>query len=195
MIASRGHRFLVAFVLMGLGLGASYLLQRTGSETYALMVAAAAISSWYGGTLPSLLSTAVGWGAAWYLLAGDEWSWSPPSRDELVRWLVPLVASLVVIWVSWALRRIGTRAVEHASSAEQARFATEAVQQLTSELSFDPEPRAEQPRVGARVSLEDLAQPGGPLGALEAAGKVERRYTPQKALLEQNHAPGAALGQ
>ena len=135
MIAARGHRFLVAFALMGLGLGGCYLLQRTGSETYALMVAAAAISSWYGGTVPSLLSTLAGWGAAWFLLSDPNGSWSTPSRDELVRWLVPLLASLVVIWVSWGLRRIGTRAVEHASSAEQARFTTEAVQQLTSELS------------------------------------------------------------
>ena len=135
LIAEREHRYLVAFALMGAGLAATYLLQRSGTDTFALMVAAAAISSWYGGTVASVLATASGWAAAWFVVATDGAFGDAPTHDELIRWLVPLLASLVVIWVSWALRRVGTRAVEHASSAELARFTTESVQQLTSELS------------------------------------------------------------
>ena len=67
MIASPGHRYGVALTLMGAAVLAKYLLQRSGTDTFALMVAASAISCWYGGALPSLLAAVGGWAVGWFL--------------------------------------------------------------------------------------------------------------------------------
>ena len=139
----------------------TYFLQRTGSDTFAVMVGAVAIGCWYGGIAPGLLASAVGWTAAWYVLVTPRWSWEVPQRAEFLEWLTPVVVSVVVVWVSWALRRVGSRAAEQAHSADLARSTTEAVQRLTSELSS-----AVTPSEVAHTLVERLP---GLLGATGAA--------------------------
>lgn len=135
MSTSFRSRYGVAAVLMGAGFAATYFMWQGGTESFALMVAAAAIACWYAGAIPSLLVTFAGWAAAWFLLMKPRWPLGASSRQEFFSWLVPLLASLVVIWVGWTLRRVGARATQNASSAEQARFTTEALQKVTRELS------------------------------------------------------------
>ena len=131
----RSYRYLVALALMAGAFVITYFLQRTGSDTFAVMVGAVAIGCWYGGLAPGLVASLVGWTAAWYVLVTPRWAWDAPERSEFLRWLTPVVVSLVVLWVSWALRRVGARAAEQAHTADLARSTTEEVQRLTSELS------------------------------------------------------------
>ncbi len=131
----RRRRYLVALVLVTGALAGTIALQENGTDTFALLVGAVAISSWYGGVGPGLLTIFVGWVTAWIAVGSPEGSLHLPERSEFLRWFTPLLVSLIVLWVSWALRRMGTRANVRADSAERERFMTEAVQQLARDLS------------------------------------------------------------
>ena len=131
----RSYRYRLAALFTAAGLLASALLQEGGTETFAPIVGAVAIVYWYGGVGPGVASLVRSWSIAWFALDPPYGSWGCPDREEFLAWLVPFVVTLIVMWVTWVLRRGGARATERAETAEKERFATQAMHQLTSDLS------------------------------------------------------------
>lgn len=181
--ARPSHPYLIAVLVTGLALIAAIVLDAEGARTLAPLVGAVAVSCWIGGAKPGLVSCAVGFTVAWYALAHPDDSWSIPSGSEFARWVVPLCVSLVVVWASWALRRVGVEATSQARLAVRQRTATESVQRLTSELS-----RALTPSDVAHALVERvptlLGATGGALGLIDgdALQIVDPEGVPQQTL-------------
>ena len=101
---------------------------------YALLVGAVAVAIWYGGTGPGLLTIAVAWGLAPLLLYPDT-SFSPSNDQDASRWGISLAVALVVVWVSYVMRRGQQRAASAATAAEASTQHMETLQELASGLS------------------------------------------------------------
>ncbi len=124
-------------VAVGLGsVVASRLIEyETGNEpVYAFLVAAVAISVWYGGAGSGLITLAIGWLLAPFVLYPEQ-SFSLRDGDDLDRWGLSLVAALVVVWVSIVMRRGQQRAARAADLAERSSEQMELLQQLAAGLS------------------------------------------------------------
>ena len=97
--------YLVAVVAGVAAVGVAAALQPLIDEpTYVPLVAATAIAAWYGGPAAGLLSVAVGWLLAFFLVAPPRESVSI-EHNEFVRWLVALAVGLLVVWFAWLARR------------------------------------------------------------------------------------------
>jgi GAF domain-containing protein/anti-sigma regulatory factor (Ser/Thr protein kinase) len=158
--------YFAALTVTALALLAVVALHEGGSDTFAPLVGAAAISAWYGGVGPGLASIAIAWPTAWLMLVNPGGPFAIPARDELLDWLMPLLVAVIVVLASVTLRRVGARAVSRAERAESQRAVTEAVQQLTEELST-----AVSPSDVARILVERtpplLGSKGAALGLLD----------------------------
>lgn len=165
--SSRASRYLAAVGLAAGAVAVTTALRGHDADTFAPLIGAVAVSCWYGGLGPGLLSIGLAWTAAWYAFVSPRWSWEFTDSSELLRWLVPLLVSIVIVWFSWALRRAGTKAEVRAESAEQERFKTESLQQLASELSSALTPSDVAHTLVERVP-GTLGAAGGALGLLEA---------------------------
>ena len=158
--------YLLALLLTGLGVITAILLDAEGARTLAPLVGAVAISCWIGGARPGLLSCAVGFGVVWFGLIDRGDALGMPGTSELARWLTPLCVSLVVVWASWALRRVGAEATSKAETAVRERTTTESVQRLTSELSSALTPSDVAHALVERVPVL-LGATGGAFGLLD----------------------------
>lgn len=158
--------YFVALTVTALALLAVVVLHEGGSDTFAPLVGAAAISAWYGGVGPGLASIAIAWSTAWLMVVNPGGPFAMPVRDELLDWLMPLVVAVIVVLASVALHRVGARAVSRAERAESQRAVTEEVQQLTEELST-----ALSPSDVARILVERtpllLGSKGAALGLVD----------------------------
>jgi serine phosphatase RsbU (regulator of sigma subunit)/transcriptional regulator with GAF, ATPase, and Fis domain len=135
LVSARTARYPVAVVLVSGGLIATSSLRDSGVETYAPLVGSVAISCWYGGVGPGLLAIAIGWATSWFGFVSPHWPPRAPDGTELTTWLAPLAVALVVLLVSWALRRAGERAEVRAESIERKWLVTDGVRELATELS------------------------------------------------------------
>ena len=158
--------YFVALTVTALALLAVVALHEAGSDTFAPLVGAAAISAWYGGVGPGLASIAIAWPTAWLMLVNPGGPFAIPVKDELLDWLMPFLVALIVVVASVALHRVGARAVSRAERAESERAVTEEVQQLTEELST-----AVSPSDVARILVERTPRLLGSRGA--ALGLVD----------------------
>jgi K+-sensing histidine kinase KdpD len=81
------------------------LLPLTERATFTPMIGVVAVVVWYGGLGPGLLTIAIGWVGALFLLTEPRYSFTPSDRDEATRWAVSLAVALGITWVAWILRR------------------------------------------------------------------------------------------
>ena len=84
-------RYLVALAAASAGLLVMVALDEwsvTDQPVYAPLLAAVALTSWYGGFGPSALVVVVGWGVALPLFggAGDDWTFT--NTQAFVRWSI-----------------------------------------------------------------------------------------------------------
>jgi serine phosphatase RsbU (regulator of sigma subunit)/anti-sigma regulatory factor (Ser/Thr protein kinase)/uncharacterized protein YigA (DUF484 family) len=151
-----GTAALLACAAVGL---VALLLPLTDRASFAPLVGAVAISVWLGGLGPGLLTVAIAWGAALFLLADPNYRLSFSGSDEAARWAVALVVALLVTWVAWVMQRGRKRATSAAGEADVDRERVEALQAVASALSA-----AAAPEDVVRTLVEHAA------AALEADG-------------------------
>ena len=138
----RPYRYYVALGAMAVAVVATAVLKDTRAETFSLLVGAVAIACWYGGLGPGVVSVVFGFTATWFSGLGPGSRWDSPTHADVYRWSAALAVSLIVLWVSWALGRVGQQATARAESAERERSITESVQHLATELSSAVTPSA-----------------------------------------------------
>jgi serine phosphatase RsbU (regulator of sigma subunit)/anti-sigma regulatory factor (Ser/Thr protein kinase) len=124
---------------IAIGLGSAIVSRfaeyEPGNEpVYAFLVGAVAISVWYGGAPSGLITLAIGWSLAPFVLYPDR-TFSFREPDDLDRWALSLVAALAVVWVSLVMRRGQTRAATAADLAERTSEQMERLQELSAGLS------------------------------------------------------------
>lgn len=182
--------YAVAALLTAAMLGASaLLLPLSGNAMYTPLLLATTVSVWYGGLGPGLLSVVVGWPAAAFFLARPRVAFEIAPASEVVRWLVPFAATLVILWAGAALRRQGRRAGERAATAERSTGSAEALRRLASALSS-----AVTPSDVAKALVERMPALLGAKGA--ALGLVEGdelRIVDPEGAPQQTLAPGLRL--
>ncbi len=133
--SERANRYLVAVVVMTVALIVMAVIDDTGGDTVAPFVGAVAIASWYGGIGPGFVSIVAGFAASWLMILSPRGSWRFPDDSDVMRWVTTLAVAVIVLWASWALRRVGKEATVRAETAEHERFMTESVQLLATDLS------------------------------------------------------------
>ncbi len=102
---------------------------------YAPLIAAVALTAWYGGYGPSALAIALCWIAALGLLVEPRGRVTLGDTDDMVRWWLNLMVAIVVAGVGELLRVRETKSVVEARTARAAAGEIEAVQELTAALS------------------------------------------------------------
>ena len=102
---------------------------------YAPLLAAVALTSWYGGFGPSALVIVVGWSAALGLLAAPNEDIAVSNTEDLIRWLINLVVALVLAGVGGLLRFREERSAIDAESTRSAMHDLESLQQLSIALT------------------------------------------------------------
>jgi GAF domain-containing protein/anti-sigma regulatory factor (Ser/Thr protein kinase) len=162
----------VAAALAAIGLsGLLILADVVDTATYAPLVGAAAITAWYGGLGPALVSLALGWLAALFVLTEPHFSLTGLEGEEVVRWLVALVVALLVVWASFMTQRGQRWAATRATDAERSSSTAASLQQLASSLSS-----AVTPMQVAHALVEELpvvlGSMGGALGVVEGDNLV-----------------------
>ena len=96
-------RYFVAVVASTAGIGiAEALVESPVGEQplYAPLIAAAAITSWYGGFGPSALSIALSWTAALFVLETPRGSLAFGDSNSVVRWWVNLFFAVLIAWAA-----------------------------------------------------------------------------------------------
>jgi serine phosphatase RsbU (regulator of sigma subunit)/anti-sigma regulatory factor (Ser/Thr protein kinase) len=113
---------------------ARLILPVAEAPVYSLLVGAVVVAVWYGGFGPGLLALAIGWAIGPFLLASGSQS-GLHTRDDLLRWAIPLGVALMVVWISLVMRRAQHRAATAAVAAEESSREMESLQRLTTALS------------------------------------------------------------
>jgi GAF domain-containing protein/anti-sigma regulatory factor (Ser/Thr protein kinase) len=176
---------------MGLGsvLVSRLAEQETGNEPiYAILVGAVATSVWYGGAGSGLLTLALAWSLAPFILYPDE-AFSLGNRDDLDRWGLSLVAALAVVWVSLVMRRGQKRAATAADLAERSSEQMELLQKLAVGLSKAVS-SAEVAHVLTDQAMVMLGAQGSALGLVEGDDLV---IVDSVGLAARAHLPGERL--
>lgn len=189
-LAPRRRAYPLALFLVCVALVVSLvLLVWADVATLVPLVGAVAVAASYGGVGPSLAATAVGWSVAWFALMPPRYSLRMPATGEFLRWLIALGVALVVVWLTWLMRRTGTLATLRAEQAERSHSLTEAVQRLATELSS-----AVTPSDVAHVLVERmpgfLGSDGAALGLVDGH---ELRIVDPEGAPRQTLAPGLRL--
>ncbi len=114
---------------------ARMLVPLADAPVYSLLVGAVAVSIWYGGFLPGLVTLCVGWAIGPFLLVASGSEAGFHSRDDVLRWAIPLAVALVIVWISVVMRRAQQFAATAAIAAEESTREMESLQQLATALS------------------------------------------------------------
>ncbi len=133
---------------------------------YAPLLAAVALTSWYGGLGPSALVIALGWTAALLLLVSPEGDLAIGNSDDLVRWTINLVVALVLAAIGGLLRFREERSAVEAESARSAVREIESLQQLSIALTSAVS-SADVARAVSTHAAEILSASGVALGLIE----------------------------
>lgn len=189
-VPASSRRYALATLVTLAMLGASVLLLPLGGNaTYTPLVVAAAISVWYGGLGPGLLSIVLGWLGGAFFLARPRFAFDVTPSGGLVRWLIPLVAAMVIVWAGAAMRGEGRRAGARAELAERSRGVAEVLHALAATLSA-----AVTPSDVARALVEQMPSLlGARGGALGIVYGDELRIVDPEGAPQQTLAPGARL--
>jgi len=131
-------RYLVALAAAAAGVLVTVALYQSSlseQPIYAPLLAAVALSSWYGGFGPSALVVVVGWSAALAVLTapGEDVAFS--NTDDLVRWLINLLVALILAGVGGLLRYREERSAVEVESTRSAMHDVESLQQLSIALT------------------------------------------------------------
>jgi K+-sensing histidine kinase KdpD len=89
------------------------------APVYSILVGAVVVAVWYGGFLPGVVALAIAWALGPFLLVPHGRPTGIHSRDDLLRWGVPLVVALMIVWISFVMRRGQQRAATAAIEAEE----------------------------------------------------------------------------
>jgi serine phosphatase RsbU (regulator of sigma subunit)/anti-sigma regulatory factor (Ser/Thr protein kinase) len=134
--AGTRYGFAVVAALAGTLVTAA-LFQTTVSEQpiYAPMIGAVALTAWYGGFGPSLVTIALAWsGALWLFVDTHPW-FDAGGSENVTRWWINLAVVLVIAGLGGLLRMRGERAAVDASSARDAVREIESLQALSVALA------------------------------------------------------------
>jgi len=178
---------------VAVGLGSVVVARLIEYETsnepiYAFLVAAVAISVWYGGAGSGLVTLAICWSLAPLILYPGQ-SFSVGDRGDLDRWGLTLVAALIVVWVSIVMRRGQQRAARAADLAERSSEEMEVLQQLAVGLSKAVS-SAEVAHVITDQAMFMLGAQGSALGLVEGEDLV---IVDPVGLAARAHVPGGRL--
>jgi serine phosphatase RsbU (regulator of sigma subunit)/anti-sigma regulatory factor (Ser/Thr protein kinase) len=105
------------------------------APVYSILVGAVVVAVWYGGFLPGVVALAIAWSLGPFLLVPEGRSSGLHSRDDLLRWGVPLLVALMIVWISLVMRRGQQRAATAAVVAEESSREMEQLQRLATALS------------------------------------------------------------
>ncbi|HSI97099.1 MAG TPA: GAF domain-containing protein, partial [Gaiellaceae bacterium] len=158
------------------------------APSYVLLVAAVALTVWYGGFMAGALAVVVGWSLAFAVFVGEK-TFDVSSEGELVGWGVALVVALGVVWVSFAMRRGHERAASAAGVAEASFEEMESLQQLASALSAALTPADVTHSLVERTPAI-LGAKGGAVGFVEDGELV---IADPVGVAAQTHPPGLRL--
>ena len=180
----RRYGVAVICALSGLLL-ARLIVAYADAPLYSLLLGAVVVSVFYGGVGPGLVTTAIAWTVAPFMLVPPGTQAGINSRNELWRWAIPLAVALMVIWINLLVRRTQERAATAVVVAEASTRQMESLQGLATALSV-------------AVTHEDVAQTlierappligarGGAIGLLDGEELViDRSFVPL-----QTHQPG-----
>ena len=178
---------------VAVGLGSVVVARLIEYETsnepiYAFLVAAVAISVWYGGAGSGLVTLAICWSLAPLILYPGQ-SFSVSDRGDLDRWGLTLVAALIVVWVSIVMRRGQQRAARAADLAERSSEQMEVLQKLAVGLS-NAVSSAEVAHVITDQAMVMLGAQGSALGLVEGEDLV---IVDPVGLAARAHVPGGRL--
>jgi serine phosphatase RsbU (regulator of sigma subunit)/anti-sigma regulatory factor (Ser/Thr protein kinase) len=169
--------------------GARLLFPVVDVPLYSILVGAVAVAVWYGGFGPGVLTIAIGWSIAPFLLRAEGESAGFDDREEFLTWAAPLVVALVVVWVSVAMRRGQERAATAAVAAEESTREMETLQQLSAALSSALTPTdVAHALVDKTPSL--LGARGGAIGLVDGDDLV---IVDPAGVASQTHRPGLRL--
>ena len=105
------------------------------APVYSILVGAVVVAVWYGGFLPGAVALVVGWTLGPFLLVAHRRPAGIHNRDDLLRWGVPLLVALMIVWISLVMRRGQQRAAMAAVEAEEETRRLGLLQQLASALT------------------------------------------------------------
>ena len=131
-------RYLVALAAASAGVLVTATLYQSGvseQPIYAPLLAAVALTSWYGGFGPSALVIVVGWTAALGLLAAPNRDLAIGNTEDLIRWLINLGVALLLAGVGGLIRHREEQSAVEAESARSAVHDIESLQQLSIALT------------------------------------------------------------
>ena len=135
-------RYLFGLVATSVALIATLLVLEAeigGTEpTYSLLIAAVALTVWYGGFGPSVLALAFGWGAALVLIVEPRAGITFGHDDEMARWWLSLAVAVVIAGIAGLLRFREERSAGEVRSARTAIHEIESLQKLSIDLSGAP---------------------------------------------------------
>ena len=131
-------RYLVAVVAAAAGVLVTVALFESSisdQPIYAPLLAAVALTSWYGGVGPSALVVALGWTAALLLLMSPGGELAVGNSEDMLRWAINLTVALVLAAIGGLLRLREERSAVEAESARSAVREVESLQQLSIALT------------------------------------------------------------
>ena len=131
-------RYLVALAATAAGVLVTVALYESSvsdKPIYAPLLAAVALTSWYGGFGPSALVIVVGWSVALLVLAAPGEDVALSNTDDLVRWLINLLVALILAGVGGLLRYREERSAVEIESTRSAMHEVESLQQLSIALT------------------------------------------------------------
>ena len=105
------------------------------APVYSILVGSVVVAVWYGGFLPGAVALVIGWAIGPFLLVAHNRPAGIHSRDDLLRWGVPLLVALMIVWISIVMRRGQQRAATAAVEAEETTREMELLQRLATTLS------------------------------------------------------------
>jgi serine/threonine-protein kinase RsbW len=133
---------------------------------YAPLVAAVALTTWYGGTGPAALAIALSWGAALLTLVEPRGDLDFAATDDTARWWINLAVAVVVAGIGALLRLRQRQSAVEALSARATIRDIEALQQLTVALASALSP-ADVSRAVSFHALGILSADGVAVGLVE----------------------------
>ena len=170
-------------------IGARLLFPLAHRPVYALLLGAAAVSTWYGGFGPGLLAIAISWSFAPFLVIGEGDPTGLQDEDDVFAWGVPLAVALVVVWVSIIMRRGQHRAATAAFEAQESSQRMDRLQQIATGLATALTPRdVAHALIDKTPSL--LGARGGAVGLIEGDELV---IVDPADVAWQTHRPGLRL--
>ena len=168
---------------------ARMLVPVADAPVYSILVGAVVIAVWYGGFLPGLVALLIAWSVGPFLLTADGRPDGIHNQDDFLRWGVPLLVALMIVWVSLVMRRGHQRAATAAFEAEETTREVELLRRLASALSAAVTPTdvahalvAQTPALlgarGGSVSLVD----GDEIVIIDPAGVPGQTHRPGRRL-------------